>query len=216
MGRTKNQIENFIDAPKPDLQRTEQWYNGRLGKFTASEIHKLMGTRGLGQTGETYAKEKAIEEVFGQIEESFKSFDMQRGIDTEPIAFKRFAELMDEPVTTCGSFAYNEHSGASPDGLVGEDAILEIKCPRGNKFFKLVAGEEIDKEYFYQMQHQMLCTNRNKAYFFNFLIHEFKEYWHVIQVLRCDSTIELMKNRIEEATQLKLKYVELLKNNSQW
>jgi len=62
-------------------QRTAEWHNARLGKFTASEIHKLMGVKGLGETGKTYAFEKAIEQLYGLIDENFVSFDMQIGFD---------------------------------------------------------------------------------------------------------------------------------------
>lgn len=75
-------------------QRSENWHNERLGKFTASEIHKLLGKQGLGLTGETYCFEKACEIVFGiDEEENFISSDMQRGINLEPLAFDKFKEL---------------------------------------------------------------------------------------------------------------------------
>lgn len=60
------------------LQRSEDWFEARKGRFTASDIHKLLGVRGLGQTGESYIFEKAVEEVFGLDEEdAFVSNDMQ-------------------------------------------------------------------------------------------------------------------------------------------
>ena len=200
-------------------QRTEEWNNQRKGKFTASEIYKLMGVKGLGETGKTYAIEKAIEELYGKVDDDFISFDMQRGIEIEPLAFNYFSDVMDLKfikVTNCGFFDNCEHSGASPDGLVGEDSILEIKCPKASTFFKLVATNDIDPKYYYQMQMQMMATGREKAYFFNYIIIDGVEFHHTIEIDRDDSVIELMKERIEEATTIKLEYIEKINKNKQF
>jgi exodeoxyribonuclease (lambda-induced) len=204
------------------LQRSSDWFDARKGRFTASDIHKLLGVRGLGQTGESYIFEKAVEEVFGLDEEdTFVSNDMQRGITLEPLAFRKFKELkefdfLDVQETTF--FSFGSHAGASPDGLVGNDAILEIKCPRPTKFFNLVAKgiDAIDKEYIAQMQMQMLCTNSNKAYFFNYIIFNGKEMWHEIEVKRDEKMIELIKNRIDEAIKIKQDFVQYLITNKQF
>ena len=176
-------------------QRTADWYEARLGKFTASEIHKLMGKQVLGETGKSYAFEKAVEIVFGYQENDFISYDMQRGTELEPLAFNKFKELKELnfiDVETCGFISIDENSGSSPDGLVSNDSILEIKCPKLETFAKLVATNEIDRKYFLQMQKQMSDTKRSKAYFFNYTVLDGIEYWHEIEVLRCDETIELI------------------------
>ena len=200
-------------------QRSEEWRKQRHGKFSASEIHKLMGVRGLGETGKSYAIEKAIEELYGEVDENFVSYDMERGIELEPLAFNKFSDLMDLEfikVENCGFFNLLNDAGASPDGLVGSNAVLEIKCPKASTFFKLVATNEVDQKYFYQMQMQMICTGRKKAYFFNYIIIEGLEYWHTIEVERdidvCDKIIE----RIAEAMQIKREYIEKINNNKQF
>ena len=204
------------------LQRSDDWFEARKGRFTASDIHKLLGVRGLGQTGESYIFEKAVEEVFGlDKEDTFVSSDMQRGVTLEPLAFRKFKEIkefefLDIQETTF--FPYGLHAGASPDGLVGNDSILEIKCPRPTKFFNLVAKgfEAIDKEYIAQMQMQMLCTNSVKAYFFNYIIFNGKEMWHEIEVERDEKMIDLIKERIEQAIKIKQDLVQYLITNKQF
>lgn len=204
------------------LQRSDDWFEARKGRFTASDIHKLLGVRGLGQTGESYVFEKAVEEVFGlDKEDTFVSSDIQRGITLEPLAFRKFKEIkefefLDIQETTF--FPYGSHAGASPDGLVGKDSILEIKCPRPTKFFNLVAKgfEAIDKEYIAQMQMQMLCTNSVKAYFFNYIIFNGKEMWHEIEVERDEKMIDLIKERIEQAIKIKQDLVQYLITNKQF
>jgi len=203
--------------PKQSEQRSQTWYKERYGKFTASKIIDLLGIKGLGLTGETYAVERAIEQLFGEVEEGFTSKDMQRGIDLEPTAFAKFVEVHPNlKVQNCSFFAYGEHAGASPDGLIDDDAILEIKCPKGKKFFRLVAEENIDKIYIAQMQMQMLATGRNKAYFFNYLELDDKVYHHTIIVERDEAMIDLIKERLDEAIAIKKSYMELIESKKQW
>jgi len=200
-------------------QRSEEWKAERYGKFTASEIHKLLGVRGLGENGKTYAIEKAIEQLYGEMEENFISFDMQRGIELEPLAFAKFKELKGLEflnVENCGFLKLNDDAGASPDGLVSDNAVLEIKCPKSTTFFELVATNEIDQKYYAQIQMQMMCTGRKKAYFFNYLIHEGTEYHHEIIIERDDKMIELIKERLTEATEIKKEYINKIKLNKQW
>lgn len=204
------------------LQRSKDWFDARKGRFTASDIHKLLGVRGFGQTGETYIFEKAVEEVFGLEEDNdFTSYDIKRGVTLEPLAFRKFKELKQFDfieVQEATFFPYGSNAGASPDGLVSNNAILEIKCPRANKFFNLVAKgiDAIDKEYFYQMQMQMLCTNSDKAYFFNYIIFNGKEMWHELEVNRCEKTIDLIKQRIIEAIAIKKDFIQYLITNKQF
>lgn len=203
-------------------QRSENWHNERLGKFTASEIHKLLGKQGLGLTGETYCFEKACEIVFGiDEEENFISSDMQRGINLEPLAFDKFKEMKELDfieVKEAYFFPFGENAGASPDGIVGSDAILEIKCPRSKKFFRLVSdgAKAIDSEYYAQMQMQMMCSNSERAHFFNYIIFKGVEMWHEIIVDRDNEMIDKIKKRIEEATIIRDQFVQYLINHKQF
>ena len=161
-----------------NLQRTEKWFKTREGRFTASQINRLLGKETLKTTKQsidTYAFEKAVETLYGVEEDSFVSFDMQRGIALEPLAFRVFEELKKFEfldVQKTGFIPFGEHAGSSPDGIIKGVAPLEIKCPRRNKFMRIVANgiEEIDEVYMSQMQMQMLCTNTEKCYFFNYSI----------------------------------------------
>ena len=200
-------------------QNTPEWHDLRNGKFTASEIIKILGVRGLGETGKTYAIEKAIEELYGEFEENYISYEMEVGKNTEPLAFAKFKELKGLEfleVSECGFFNYEEHAGASPDGIVSDNSVLEIKCPKSITFFKLVATNEIDPKYYAQMQMQMLCTGMDKAYFFNYLIHEGDEYYHEIIVNRDEEMIQKIKDRLKEVIEIKLEYINKINTNKQW
>ena len=206
------------------LQRTDSWYKQREGRFTASGIGRLLGKESLARTRQsidTYAFEKAIEAVYGREEDTYVSEDMQRGLNQEPLAFALFKDLKSYEfldVEEVGFYKFGEHSGASPDGKVSNNSNLEIKCPRRNKFFKIVANgkEEIDNTYLAQMQMQMLCTETEKTYFVNYYLEKSIQYWHEIIIERDEKTIDLIKDRIEIATEIKLDYIEKINKNAQW
>ena len=206
------------------LQRSDEWFDVRLGRFTASQIHRLLGKEGLKRTNDSinsYAFEKAVETLYGKEEEGFISLDMQRGINQEPLAFAIFKQLKGFDfldVEEVGFYKYGEHAGASPDGKVSNNYNLEIKCPRRNKFFKLVANgiSEVDNSYIAQMQMQMLCTDTEKSYFLNYYLEGNIQYWHEIIIPRDEEMISLIKERINDAVQIKLKYIENINKNAQW
>jgi putative phage-type endonuclease len=207
-----------IEAKTPE-QRTDEWYANRRGKFTGSQISNLLGIKGLGATGETYAFEKAIERLYGKLDEDFTSYDMQRGLDLEPLAFAKFKELKEPEfidVDHCTFFEYGDNAGATPDGLTSDNGILEIKCPKPSTFFKLVATNQIDKKYFAQMQLEMMATGADKAYFFNYMVHEGREYWHEIVVERDEELINKIDQRINEAVIIRDQFIEQLKANQQF
>lgn len=203
-----------------NLQRTPEWYESRRGMFTSSRIHELMGQKGLGKTGETYAFEMAVDIAEGwNMEESYVSFDMQRGIDTEPLAFAKFSDLMSlnfVSVEPCGFFALNEFTGGSPDGLVGDDGVLEIKCPKPETFFRVVLENYIDPKYYDQIQHQMLVTGRTKGHYFVYCIYNGVEKWHHIEVSIDQERHRIMIERIKEAKTKRDEFVKQLLENRQY
>lgn len=205
-------------------QRTEDWFKIREGRFTASQISRLLGKGTLKRTKDsidTYAFEKAVESIYGREEELYISEDMKRGITLEPLAFKLIQDLKGYEfleVKETGFHKHGNHAGASPDGLISDNSVLEIKCPRRNKFFKIVANgiDEIDSAYVAQMQMQMMCTDTEKAYFLNYYLENNIQHWHEIIIPRDKEMISLIKERIEEATEIKLEYIKKIKENSQF
>ena len=207
-------------------QRSKEWFEARRGRFTASEIHRILGKEGLkGTIGaiDSMGFEKAVESCFGIDEaESFLSADMQRGVDLEPVAFELFKERKELDfldVEECGFYKIGENAGASPDGLIKTNgvitSVLEIKCPKHLKFFKLVANgaSEIDFKYIAQMNMQMLATNTGECSFFNYLLFNNEEYSHEILVKKDDDLCELIKSRVSEASKVRDKYIEQLTSN---
>lgn len=203
-------------------QRSNEWHKQRIGRFTASEVHALMGVKGLGDTGLTLARKKAQEIVFGRDENwNVETWDMKRGIEQEKTAFEIFKynkSLDFVLVQEAKFFPLKDYSGASPDGLVGNDAVLEIKCPRPEKFFELVEKgfEAIDKKYIYQMQLQMYAALKNQCHFFNYLEWNDEQLTHEIIVKRDKETIDLILERIELAVKERDEIVKTLIANCQF
>ncbi len=117
-------------------ESAERWQEARLSRFTASEIHKLMGSsrngNSLSKTAETFVYEKAAEILTGQKKQIFGQA-LDWGIEHESHAFSKFSRITFEEFTYYGGetyvfIPYGDFSGYSPDGL-SKDAILEIKCP---------------------------------------------------------------------------------------
>lgn len=160
-------------------QRSSIWYSERLGKFTSSEIHKLMKeprskTAELSDTARTYILDKVAEVITGESPQ-VNSWAMEWGIDNEPLAKKWFVKLTGFDLKECGFHGYGEHAGGSPDGIVNGNAILEIKCPAvsTNHVKHLLIDtpaymKDNFPEYYYQMQANMLFCNKDKGYFVSF------------------------------------------------
>jgi hypothetical protein len=181
-----------------------------------------MGIKGLGETGKTLAFEKAIEIVFGRDPEwNVETWDMKRGTEQEQHAFVLFERLMARKfikVEKAAFFPLGENSGSSPDGIINKNAVLEIKCPRPEKFFKIVHQgiEAIDKDWLDQMQLEMKSTNSEKAYFFIYLQWQGKELHHTIEIPFDEQRCALILQRIDEAVILRDQFVQELRSNIQF
>ena len=202
-----------------EMQRTNEWYEQRLGRFTASEVHALMGVKGLGDTGISLARKKAQEIVFGRDESwDVETCDMKRGREQEEIAFEIFKAkkgLEFVNVEKAIFFPISSYSGASPDGLVGSDAVLEIKCPRPESFFKMIElGEEaVDKKWIFQMQLQMKATNSVMAHLFLYLEWKGEQLTHEIVFEYNEIIVEEMMSRIRLAVKHRDEIVKVLRQN---
>ena len=153
------------------VQGSEKWYKARMGKISASRISDLMKKTKYGES--TYKTrlrmELAIERITGKsASPNFMNQAMHDGVEREPDARKLFEAITGKEVALCGSFDHPEivNTSASPDGLLrGENAVLEIKCPTHVTHARNLLSETMPKNYQYQVQWQMACTESDYAYF---------------------------------------------------
>lgn len=202
------------------IQGSPEWFELRKGRATGSEIHKILGVQGFGQTGKTYAFEKAVEIVFGlpDEDEQVETWDMARGKQLEPLAFQKFADTNFFEVKKCSFIPYGENAGASPDGETSNKGVVEIKCPRRSKFFKYILNgkKEISKEYMAQIQMEMKSAKAEIGYFFNYYLDKGFEMHHEI-IIEPDLKIQnLIDERLEEFVSIRDSYVKELRNNTQF
>lgn len=150
-------------------QRTAEWFQARLGKLTASRAEAAFSTYKTaakkGQPTEVARKlilEIAFERTTGNRIESPMNFAMQWGVDHEQEARQAYIEKTGNLVTEVGFIDHPEINwmGASPDGLVGEDGLVEIKCPSEITHIERLLADEVPEQYKNQMLIQLLCTGR--------------------------------------------------------
>lgn len=147
------------------LQRTDAWYSDRCGKVTASpilKVYKKLKSGGYSSERETYFYQVLGEVLTGAPAAGFKSSAMQRGIDKEAEAREAYQRKTNYPVYEAPFIPHPriERSGASPDGLVGEDGLVEIKCPTAATTAKVLLTDYLDETYAAQIQWQLACTGR--------------------------------------------------------
>lgn len=145
-------------------QGSELWFAERCGKVTASRIADVVARTktGWGAGRKNYMAQLIAERLSGEVAESYSNAAMQWGTDHEPDAAAAYAFLTGHDVAEVGFVPHPEieQSGASPDRLVNDDGLVEIKCPNTATHIDTLLGAPIDKKYRLQMQWQMRCTDR--------------------------------------------------------
>jgi putative phage-type endonuclease len=147
-------------------QRSDDWFAARLGKVTASSLHKVLAKTktGYGADRGNYMTQLVLERVTGNKADSFSSAAMQWGVDQEPFARAAYETTQDVMVEETGFIQHPtiEMAGASPDGLVGDDGMVEIKCPESKTALECwLSDNPVESKYFAQMQWQMRCADRS-------------------------------------------------------
>lgn len=147
------------------LQRTDTWYADRCGKVTASpilKVYKKLKNGGYSSEREGYFYQVLAEVLTGVPASGFKNSAMQRGIDKEAEAREAYQRKTNYPVYEAPFIPHPriERAGASPDGFVGEDGLVEIKAPTAATTAKVLLTDYLDETYAAQIQWQLACTGR--------------------------------------------------------
>ena len=148
-------------------QGSPEWFAARLGKVTGSRIGDVLST-GVGR--DNYMAQLVVERITGKPIEMYSNSAMQWGTDTEPYARAAYEIKKGVLVDEVGSIPHPSipMAAASPDGLVGDDGLVEIKCPNTSTHIDTLLGAKIKTGYLYQMQFQMACTGRKWCDFVSF------------------------------------------------
>lgn len=154
------------------LQGSPEWFASRLGRVTASRVADVIAKTktGYSTSRENYCVELALERLTGNRQESFSNDAMKWGTETEPLARAAYEARTGAIVDEVGMVAHPSiaMTGASPDGLIDADGLLEIKCPNSATHAETLLSKKPEGKYITQMTWQMICTGRKWCDFASF------------------------------------------------
>jgi len=153
-------------------QGTDEWLAARCGKATASRVADIIAETKSGPSAmrTNYHAELVAERLTGTPASKFTNGAMQWGTDTEPEARQVYAMTHAVEVVEVGLVIHPtiDMSAASPDGLVGDDGMVEIKCPNTATHIATLLDQKVPAKYATQMQWQMACTGRTWSDFVSY------------------------------------------------
>lgn len=145
-------------------QGTPEWHAARCGSLGASSVHEALAKTktGWGASRANVMSRLIVERLTGIPQDTYTNAAMQHGVDTEPEARAAYQFEAGVLVKQVGLIKHPGIGGthASPDGLIGGDGLLEIKCPSTTTHLDCLLGEAIPSKYLTQMQWQLCCTGR--------------------------------------------------------
>ena len=150
-------------------QRTEEWFAARLGKVTASKVAAVLAKKD-SATRADYLTDLVLERLTGKQQEFYQNEAMQWGTDTEPQARMAYEAQTSTLVDELGFIDHPTiaNFGCSPDGVIGEDGLIEIKCPNSKTHLSTLLSGKAPTKYIPQMQTQMAVMNRQWCDFVSF------------------------------------------------
>lgn len=140
-------------------QGSPEWYAVKLGKVSASCFSDAVAG-GTGATRKKYMNNLIAERMTGKSENGYINATMERGLEVESLAREYYELLNDCPVRQVGFIERDENIGASPDGLVGADGMLEIKCPFSSTHISYIIEGRLPPTYKKQVQGQLWVAER--------------------------------------------------------
>ena len=201
-------------------QGTPEWFEARRGKVTASRVLDAIGKNAKGNylaAREKYLLDLSAEILCSDLEESPQSADMQRGAYLEDYARSEYEARNDIQVVRAGLIDHPSiiGFGASPDGLIGDDGLIEIKCPKTQTHLNTMATGQPSERYLMQMYAQMACTGREWCDFVSYdprLPPDLKLY--IKRIDRDDEVITEIENEVSKFLRELGDYVRMIKEKS--
>jgi len=200
-------------------QRTTEWHTARLGKVTASRVADVIAKTktGYGASRANLMADLIVERLTGQPASTFTNAHMEWGTEQEPHARAAYSARTGELVEEVGFIDHPRiaNSGASPDGLVGDDGLVEFKCPATATHLDTLLAGTVPSKYIPQMQWQMACTNRAWCDFVSYdprLPEHLRMF--VKRVERDDAYIKMLEGEVTKfLTELEEKLTQLQELN---
>jgi putative phage-type endonuclease len=186
-------------------QGTPEWHQVKKLKFTASNATAVIAN---GKGLQTLVKEMLADYyssgVFEAYSGKYKNEAMQRGNDMEETARNIYTLETGLKVEQVGFVEIDQYIGCSPDGLVGEDGLIEIKNHGDKEFLNLALTDKINSQYINQMQFQLYVTGRKWCDYFGFNPN-FTPNFYMKRIYRDEALIEKIRLHLAEAKQILIK-----------
>lgn len=185
------------------VQGTDEWRAARAGSLGASSLHEAVAKTKTGWSASRANRMATllIERLTGAPQDSYINAAMQHGIDTEPEARAAYSFRTDVEVAEVGLLPHPSiaRTHASPDGLVGSDGLVEIKCGQPATHLEYLLGGSIPGKYLIQMQWQLRCADRRWCDFVSYSPH-FPERMRLFvqRVNRDDRHIAELEQQVRE------------------
>jgi len=182
-------------------QGSPEWFAQRLGKVTASRVADVIAKTktGYSTSRDNYMAQLVCERMTNTVAESYSNSAMQWGTETEPLAraaYEAHADVLVDEVAMINHPTI-EAAGASPDGLVGTEGQIEIKCPNSATAIDTLLTQTVPSKYITQIQFQLACTGRKWADFVSFDPRLPKELQlFVKRVPRDDAYIQMLEKEV--------------------
>lgn len=183
-------------------QRSPEWYEARLGKWSGSDFHTMLGKS---QTKIDFMWEKLAERMYGDSDkEDFTTFYMERGIILEAEARRVYSAVTETDVREVGLVEedgeFDGYAVCSPDGMVDPDGIVEIKCLSAKYIIQYTTKDSpkygyIKPEYRTQVQYNLFITGRQWC---DFVYYHPRLGITIIRIQRDEEYIERIKEALRE------------------
>jgi putative phage-type endonuclease len=177
-------------------QGSDEWLRIRMGKVTASNFATAMAkgkAGGVSKTRTTLMHKLIAERLTNEPQETYRNGAMEWGTETEPAAREYYEAVNDCDVRQIGFAEHNDYIGCSPDGLVGEDGLLEIKCPNSATHISYILADKLPSTYKAQVQGQLWVTERKWCDFVSYDPRVTKRPYWTIRVSRDQPYIDLLE-----------------------
>jgi putative phage-type endonuclease len=190
-------------------QLSDEWYKLKCGVISASHFSEVLNT---GSGRKTYMMRLLAERMTEQPQEGYSNSNMEWGIETEPQARQYYQDLHEVEIEQVGFVKMNDDVGCSPDGLIGDDGIIEIKCPLPSTHLDYIIKNKLPSTYVPQVQGQLWVCDRQWCDFVSFDPRVTKRPYWSIRIERDENYIkklsEAVNQFVEEIHELEIKLQE--------
>ena len=177
-------------------QNSPEWMEARRGKATASCFSKAIAG-GQGKTRKAYMIQLIAERMTGEPQDNYNNAAMQHGSETEPLAREYYKLINDVSVEQVGFIERDDDIGGSPDGLIGGDGMLELKCPNSATHIGYIIDDRLPPIYKAQVQGQLWVAERQWVDFVSYDYRVAKRPYYCVRVWRDDKYIKELQEKID-------------------